>query len=464
MIRGLLLVGLIGSAAAASGAVPALSDATLLPTAILCVFLLIGSAFFSSAETALFSLQPVDIEAMSGKGEQRTRQLLAEPRQTLASILIGNETVNIALSTVSAGLLLRLFPEEPWLNIVIIAPILLIFGEVLPKTFAFRFARNLAPYSATFLTGFYRLVTPIRFVLSRLADAALVLTGGSRAPRQAALREAHLRAMIDQGREEGNIRAMEQEILHRVFEFGGLTVAKLMTPNPEVFSVNLLTPWDALLDTLRLAGHSRVPVWQGTPNNIVGILVVKRLLPLVAAQRMSARSRSPSPRQIHKLLHPPRFVPGTKMADEMLAEFQARRSHMAIVVNEHGHAVGVVTLDDLLEELVGEMFDETDAEDPAVTPIEVHNWAVRGDMVIEDFAERFHVLIPPGTYTDLAGLVAGLSKTPLSLGQSVEWNGIRFHVDALDNGVLTQARVDLGQAYAQDDPTGELDSVAEEAP
>jgi putative hemolysin len=464
MIRGLLLLSLIGTASAAGGLVSIPVDAALLPTGILCAVLLVASAFFSSAETTLFALQPVDLEAMTGRGEKEIRRLLAEPRQTLASILIGNETVNIALSTVSAGLLLRLFPDKPWLNIVIVAPLLLVFGEVLPKTFAFRFAPRLAPHSATFLTLFSRLVGPIRFVLSRVADAALVLTGGSAAPRQAQLREAHLRAMIDQGREEGNILATEQEILHRVFEFGGLTVAELMTHKPEVFSVNLLTPWDTLLDKLRQAGHSRVPVWQGKPNNIVGILVVKRLLPLVAAQRRGTNRRSPSPRKIHKLLHPPHFVPSTKMADDLLAEFQARRSHMAIVVNEHGNAVGVVTLDDLLEELVGEIFDETDAENPAVTPLQPQKWTVRGDMTIADFAERFHVLIPPGDYSDLSGLLAALTGSPLKIGQHLHFNGIDFQIEAVEDGALTQVQVGLEQAYAADNLTEESSLPGEESP
>jgi len=464
MIRWLLLISIVGTAAAATGAGSSIDASTIIPTAMLCFMLLLCSAFFSSAETALFGLQPVDLEAMSGKSEQNVRKLLDEPRQTLASILIGNETVNIALSTVSAGLLLRLFPGEPWLNVVIMAPLLLIFGEVLPKTFAFRFAPLLAPRSAQLLHPFARLVAPIRFILGRLADAALVLTGGSKAPRQAELREAHLRAMIDQGREEGNIRAMEQEILHRVFEFGDLSVSELMTPSPEVFSVNLLTPWDELTEKLKESGISRIPVWQGTPNNIVGILLVKRLLGLVAAQRVSGRKRSPSPRQIHKLLHPPRFVPATKAADELLAEFQARRSHMAIVVNEHGAVIGVVTLDDLLEELVGEMFDETDAEDPAVTPLEAQAWSVRGDMPLEDFAERFHLIIPEGDYTSLAELVTSISPTPLDRGEEVEWNGIRFRVEHIDSKLVTHFQITLEQAYQEDEPTAESDFETEEAP
>lgn len=462
MIR-LLAIGMVGTAAAAGGGAAIAGGSAIWPTVLLCLLLLMCSAFFSSAETALFGLQPVDIEGMSGATEKRVRALVSEPRQTLASILIGNETVNIALSTVSAGLLLRLFPEMPWLNVVIITPLLLIAGEVVPKTFAFRFAPKIAPYSARVLTPFARVVAPIRVVLSRLADAALVLTGGSKAPRQAELREAHLRAMIDQGREEGNIRAMERDILHRVFEFGDLSVGELMTHGTEVFSVNLLTPWNELIRIVQESGMSRVPVWQGSPDNIVGILLVKRLLGLVAAQRLSGKNRSPSPRQIHKLLHPPRFIPATKAADELLSEFQARRSHMAIVVNELGRVVGIVTLDDLLEELVGEMADETDAENPAVTQLDAQIWSVRGNMSIDDFAERFHVLIPDGPYVDLAGLVAAVAERPLFTGAEVEWNGVRFKVERMKGILPSQVRLTMEQAYEEDDPTMDGDHQTEEA-
>ena len=461
MIR-MVLIGMIGTAAAAGGGAMTLGGSVVWPTVLLCVLLLICSAFFSSAETALFGLQPVDLEAMSGVSEKRVRALVSEPRQTLASILIGNETVNIALSTVSAGMLLQLFPDKPWLNVVIITPLLLLAGEVVPKTFAFRFAPKLAPYSAQLLTPFARVVAPIRVVLSRIADAALVLTGGSKAPRQAELREAHLRAMIDQGREEGNIRAMERDILHRVFEFGDLNVAELMTHGPKVFSVNLLTPWDDLIKIVQESGMSRVPVWQGSPDNIVGILLVKRLLGLVAAQRLSGRNRSPSPRQIHKLLHPPRFVPATKAADELLAEFQARRSHMAIVVNELGRVVGVVTLDDLLEELVGEMADETDAENPAVTQLDAQRWSVRGNMSIEDFAERFHVVVPEGDYVDLSELVSFVADRPLFAGAEVEWNGVQFKVERMSGVLPTQVSLTLDQAYEEDDPTVDMELQTEE--
>jgi CBS domain containing-hemolysin-like protein len=156
-------------------------------------------------------------------------------------------------------------------------------------------------------------------------------------------------------------------------------------------------------------------------------------------------------------LHPPRFVPQTKAADELLAEFQARRSHMAVVVNELGNVVGLVTLDDLLEELVGEMYDETDKEDPAVTPVEAQAWDVRGDMSIEDFAERFHLIIPVGEYMTLTDLVSSVSEEQLRPGSKVEWNGIRFQVNEFEEGLITSFTVELEKAYQEDDQTQDMD-------
>jgi len=429
-----------------------LEIAILTATALLCC-----SAFFSASETALFSLQRRDLDSLKHKGEGSVRRLLSTPRHTLASILIGNETVNIALSTVSAGVLLKIYPEHPWVNVVVIAPVLLIFGEVLPKTLAFQLNRQLAPRVARPLWGWSRLVAPFRFVLSRIADAALVIMGGIEAPKAAALREAHLRAVIDRGRQTGHIRPMEQEILHNVFAFGAHTVDRLMTPREEIFTVNLLTPWQTLLESVQRSGHSRIPVWHGTQDNIVGILVVKRLLPLIRDSRTSespeTSMRQPSPRQIQKLLHPPRFVPTTKRADDLLSELQERRSHMAMVVDELGGVAGVITLDDLLNELVGEIHDETDKEDPSVTPLGKLRYRVRGDMSLQDFSERFHIAVSEEAGATVADFIEGLLEAAPERGAAIEWAGVRFVIAGMQGTQVAAVVLDIEHQRTQDDPT-----------
>jgi putative hemolysin len=430
--------------------------ALLIGTVLLCC-----SAFFSASETALFSLQRQDLDVLTKKGGGQVRRLLDAPRHTLASILIGNETANIALSTVTAGVLLDLFPGKPWINVVVLAPILLIFGEVLPKTLAFRLNHKIAPRIAGPLWAFSWLVTPIRFVLGRIAEAALVLTGGTTAPQAAAMREAHLRALIDRGREAGHIRPMEQEILHNVFAFGEHTVDKLMTPRSEIFTINLLTPWHELLQAVQKSGHSRIPVWHGTQENIVGVLVAKRLLPLMSASRTGEDARTqvqkqPSPREIQKLLHPARFVPTTKRADDLLAEFQEKRFHMAIVVDEHGGVVGVVTLDDLLNELIGEIHDETDKEDPAVTPLGQLRYRVRGDMPLTDFSERFHIATNGGPGDTLADFIGGLLESRPERGGAVEFAGVRFVIASMAGRQVDAVVLDVVHQRAEDDPTQDV--------
>lgn len=434
MIRTLSLVALLGTVGVAAGTG---EPVEVVPALVASGLLLCCSAFFSGTETALFSLQPLDRTSLSGSGRARVDRLLADPRRTLASLLIGNELVNVTLSTVTAGLLLTLFPRQPWLNVVVLTPVLLVLGEVMPKVTALRLNRRWAPLAAPPLAAFSWLVTPLWIVLTAVANGFLRLTGGSVASRKAALREAQLRSLIDQGHRAGSIQSIEQEMLHKVFEFGDLTVARLMTPRPDVFSIGLTTRWDELVTAVRSSGYSRVPVFRSSHDDIIGILLVKKLLPLLRATR-EAGAAPPAPQQIRRLLHPVRFVPTTKRAEDMLAEFRKERLHMAIVVDEHGSVVGVVTLDDLLRELVGELLDETDQDEPDVTPVTAGTWTVRASMDVDDFGERFETELPRGEYNTVGGFVmTRLGEVP-EKGTELVWNGLLFRVSGVEGHRVTE--------------------------
>ncbi|MCK6505099.1 hemolysin family protein [Myxococcota bacterium] len=455
-MRTLLLLGATGIALAAA-AEPVASPAAgatdaVGPTLAVALLLLCCSAFFSGSETALFSLQPMERRALAAEGGSATvERLLAEPRRTLASILIGNEFVNVLLSTVTAGLVVTAFPDRPWINVAILTPLLLIFGEVLPKTLALRNNRRLAPLLAPPLALFARLVSPLRWALTRVAEAALVITGGSGATRQAALREAHLLSLIEHGRRAGTVRPMEEEMIQKVFEFGDLTVSRLMTPRPDVFSLSLTTPWEELVDQLRAAGHSRVPIWQGRPDNIVGVLVVKDLLPHLAARlregepggESAPRALALSTRELQKLLHPACFVPTSKRAEDMLAEFRAQKFHLAMVVDEHGNVVGLVTLDDLLAELVGELLDEGDDQPQDVTRVLDGVYTIRGNMDVDDFEQRFGMALPEGEYDTVAGFLLDQAGTVPAKGDEFEWSGVQFTVRRLEGRRITEVTVRL---------------------
>jgi CBS domain containing-hemolysin-like protein len=404
---------------------------------LLCCFLLCLSAFFSGSETALFSLQPVDREALGERGRRNVDYLLDRPRRALASILIGNEFVNLTLTTVTAAVVFRLFEDHKWLNVVIVTPVILVFGEVLPKTLAFRFNRTLAPVIATPLRYFSIAVSPLRVVVTWVAEQALRLMGGS-SEGTAVLEEEHFQLLLDQGREAGTVQALEQEMIQKVFQFGELQVSRLMTPRSEVFRLNMLTPWKELLESVHRAGFSRVPIWQGSSENIIGILLVKDLLPHLGSQ---GRKSGLTPRQLQKRLRPAHFVPTSKRAEDLLADFRNEKFHMALVVDEHGVVVGVVTLDDLLAELVGELVDELDMQPTDVTEVAPKCFTVRASMGVDDFSDLFGITLPQGDFTTVGGFVfSQLGELP-ARDDEVAWEGLQLKVSGIEERRITELYV-----------------------
>ncbi len=408
-------------------------------TVVSLLALLALSAFFASSEASLFSLQRIDREALKEDRSvgETVRHLLAVPRRVLAAILIGNEIVNIALAAATAQLV-----PIPWLNVVIVAPLLVLLGDIVPKTLGIRFARTVARTTVRPLSFWNELVSPLRFVLSALADGTLRLLGFTPQPPSEALEEAQLRALIDQGRATGVIQPMEQEIIHRVFEFGDLPVSRVMTPRPDIFALPLTTPWNELLAQIKEARYSRVPLYQGQPENVIGILLVKDLL------RARGPGTPPNARQLQKMLHPAMFVPPSKRAQDLLREFRQKNMHMAIVVDEHGSCVGLVTLDDLLTELVGEVLDETDADEGEVAELGPGVWGVKASMDVDDFGSRFARDLPEGEYTTVGGFVFHLLGRAPEKGDEVAWEGMRFLVAGMDGRRIT----DLTVAFDVDEP------------
>lgn len=394
--------------------------------------------FFALSETAIFSLQKVDREVLKEDAAvgETLRYLLARPRRLLAALLIGGEVSNASLTALSASLLLTLAPGAPWLNVVIVAPILILFGDLVPKTLGLRFARDVVRRVIRPLAFWCELVSPVRWLLSGAADALLRLIGVHQHQESEQIREEQLRLLIDQGRETGVIQPAEQEIIHRVFDFGDLPVSRLMTPRPDITWLSLTVEWTELWETLRVSGYSRVPFYKGDPDNVAGILHVKDLLRLRGQPH-------PDARQLQKMLHPAMFVPPSKRAQDLLSEFRKRNQHMAMVVDEHGSVVGLITLDDLLSELVGELLDENDAEEPEVRPIGRNVWAVRASMDIEDFTEKVGIEIPEGEYNTLAGFVFHQLGEAPKKGDAVVWDGTRFLVTGVEGRRITDVTVSM---------------------
>lgn len=324
-------------------------------------FLLFSSAFFSSSETAIFSLSRVHIHKLKESRRHAARRVvecLRHPRQMLVTILIGNEFANVAMSIVGAAIISRLFPvgieTRTFIAVVLVTPIILLLGEILPKNVALRTARDLAPLLIVPLEMFHRLVAPIRYVLSGIADMVVRLFGGKPEAAEPMIREEEFRRLVDLGKKEGIIIEEEQALIHNVFEFTEKVVKDIMTPADRLFRLPVNIAYEQMLEEIRATTFSRVPFYEGDENNIVGILHVRDLFAFDRARRLPPPAGE-SDTNIIKLFRAPLFIEMQTRLEELLKNFQERQIHMALVRDEKEKVVGVVTLDDVLQELFGEI-------------------------------------------------------------------------------------------------------------
>lgn len=364
-------------------------------TPLLVLALLAASFFFSGTETGYFSLQKPERERFAN-GTLTQRQvtwLLARRSALITTILLGNETANVWLAATTGPLLSAWAPNAPWLNIVVLTPVVVLLSEITPKVLAYRFRRIWAQVAAWPFTAWYWIATPFRLLFSGIVAAVARLVGAE--ARDESLAEEELMVYVDHGTAAGELEPHERDIIEAVFEFDDLTVERLMTPRPDVFALPLGASWDEIVERTKGAGFSRIPITGVASDDILGVLLLKDLLKF--RQQPLA-----GPKQLRSMLLPPVFVPSSKSADSMLREFLERRFHMAFVVDEHGTFVGLVTLDDLLAELLGEDDETFDTEIARLRPDAL---TVKASIDVDDFVEETGIELPAGDYHTLGGYV-----------------------------------------------------------
>jgi len=327
----------------------------MLPSLVLIGILLLCSAFFSASETAIFSLSPVQLHHLRTTKRRAVHLLdnaLKRPREILITILLGNELINVGLSIVGASLIARTFESdqivETLLSVAIIVPLVLVFGEVMPKNLALRFATGYALFAIMPLKFFSSVVSPLRVALTIVADAFIRLLGGSVSDRPT-VTERDYRRLVDMGQREGVIIEEERELIHNIFEFYDKIVSSIMTPAESVFSLPIDLGYEEILDKLKGKNFSRIPFYDGISDNIVGILHLRDLF------AFDHRRRSGGEQDIRSILIAPIVVEPDEKLETLLNAFQQRRTHMAIVKRAKGRIEGIVTMDDVLEDLFGEI-------------------------------------------------------------------------------------------------------------
>ncbi|RMG66474.1 MAG: HlyC/CorC family transporter [Calditrichaeota bacterium] len=411
---------------------------------VLFLVLLALSAFFSGSETAYFSLSAGTLESFSHSqdtAEQRVAQLMKTPRQLLITIVLGNTLANVTTASVAAILTTRICQTlgvdqriGVMVDVLVVTLVLLITSEILPKVIAVRSPRRFSCRASRLLSFFFYLLFPISLFFARFTNFMQQKIGF--AEDKTLLSEEELKTLVEVGEEHGTLQKEEKEMIHSIFEFGETTVKEIMVPRPDMVCVEAGSTLNDLMKLFKSKMHSRIPVYKERIDNIIGILYVKDLLPYLTR-------RSKERIQLEKLVRPAYFVPEQKKIDELLREFQSQRTHMAIVVDEYGGVAGLVTLEDIIEEIVGEIQDEYDREAPLFTRLDENTYRVDGRMSLEEVNEELHLNLPTeeGVET-ISGFILSLLGSLPKENDTVEYNGYRFVVERVARNRILKVRIE----------------------
>ena len=415
-----------------------LASADILLLLVLALLLLL-SALISGSEVAFFSLTPADRELMddSEPRQQKILELLEEPDHLLATILISNNFVNVGIVIVSTYLLNSFFSPDSWsplltfvVEILSITGVLLLFGEILPKVYANASKLHFAKLVTPLLSRIHSALHPISTRLSKTINRINI---EGRGPQ---LSVDDLEQALELTADE-NSNQEEQRILKGIVRFGSTTVKEVMTPRTSVIAIDIKAPYPETLRHITESGYSRIPVFDENLDQIKGLVYVKDLLPYMDASENFGWQ---------DLMRVPFFVPESKKIDDLLKEFQQRRIHLAIVVDEFGGTSGVISLEDVLEEIVGEISDEFDDEDVVYSKLDDYNYVFEAQTPLIDFCrvlgisrDQFDTV--DGESETLAGLVLELAGKFLEKNEKVNYNAYTFKVESVDQRKLIRIKV-----------------------
>lgn len=415
------------------------------------------SAFFSGAETAYFSLSKSELERFKNStvpSERRISSLLATPHKLLITTVVGNTAVNIVLASlaaiqtanfagkvqISVGLALLL-------EMMVVTLVLLATSEILPRMIAVRNPYSYARIASIPLQILFHLIYPVTGLLTHLAKIAQKTVGLS--IDKALLSEEALKSLVLLGQDEGRLQEEEKEMIHSIFEFGETTVKEIMVPRTDMVCVEVNSTLPEIMEVLKNKLLSRIPVYEGRIDNIVGILYVKDLLPLLSKGKNVQIN-------LRELVRKPYFVPEQKMIDDLLRHFQQKRQHMALVVDEYGGISGLVTLEDVIEEIVGDIQDEYDEEEPLITRLDDHTFVVDGRVNIEEINDELDLNLPTeeGVET-ISGFILNLLGALPQEKETTRYNGHQFVVEEIDKNRILKVRIEKNLSNENVEPAPE---------
>ncbi|MCX6696560.1 MAG: hemolysin family protein [Methanoregula sp.] len=386
---------------------------------LLFISCIILSAFFSSSEVALISITRAKVRTLSNEGKPGATAVAAlkeSPEHLLITILIGNTVVNIAAAAIATAIAIRMFGNiGVGIATGFVVIVLLVFGEIGPKIYAARASDSYALTVAPVILFLSRIFTPVIWVVDRVSPTF----GIGKETSEPAVTEEEIKEWIDVGKEDGTIEQGEQDMLYSVLEFGDTPAREIMTPRVDAVLMEDTNTIDEAIRIFNDTGFSRIPVYHEQIDNVTGVLNVKDVFSAMVSQRKV--------NSIKEIMYDPTFVPETKKIDDLLKELQVRRVQIAVVIDEYSSFVGIVTVEDILEELVGDIMDEYDTEEPDIQQIADGVYVVDAQMWVQDINEKIDISLPTDeSYETVGGLLIDrLGHIPQHPGEKVEIEGGR---------------------------------------
>ena len=392
----------------------------------LIVLLLLFSAFFSGSETSLTAASRARMHQLEKDGDKRASlvsKLLNMRERLLGGILLGNNFVNILASSIMAGLMLNIVGEAGIIYATIITTaLILIFAEVLPKTYAISQPDKMSLHVARPISFIVKLLAPIVSVVQIIVNATLKLFGVNTTASPYKVMD-EIRGAVDLGHQEGGVAKRARDQIIGVLELDELTLEEVMIHRKNLATVDADSDSEQIVKDVLASGHTRLPMWKGDQDNVIGVLHAKDILKALSRTDVDIKSLN-----MKRIAREPWFVPETTSVAQQLRAFQQKREHFALVVDEYGALMGVLTLEDIIEEIVGDIQDEHDIDIEGLTRLNSGAIMARGDVPVRDLNRALDWTLPDEEAVTLAGLVIHEAQTIPDEGQTFAFYGYRFEV------------------------------------
>lgn len=408
-----------------------------IPLLILIFILILLSGLFSGAEIALFSLSPAKIRGLienKEKGANAVQKLRDNPHDLLITILIGNNLVNILASVLATSWSTRLFQSNVLGYVTgVITFLVLVFGEILPKTFAQKYAEGFSRIISPVILFLSYLFLPLVWLFTGITKGTMKLCGVDDSPLKS-FTEEEFKAMVDIGAEEGELDEEEKELIENVLDFSETIVEEVMTPRTKMDALDEETILVDAVEYINTHSHSRIPIYRETIDNVIGILSVRQLLHFTSHHDNNILLKNLD-------LVEPLIVPQTKQIGDLFKDFQDKRTHLAIVVDEHGGVAGLVSMEDILEELVGEIVDESDIEDVLIKKIAPHSWILSGEAEIEDVNAAVGIELDAPEHKTISYLILEKHQEIPEVGEKIELENCELLVEKVAENKIQVVRL-----------------------